>query len=45
MDSDQDNTVSVLLTLRFYVAAVVIFSCKVLKKRLKWTFFSSDEHR
>lgn len=45
VDSDQDNPVSVLLTLRFYVASVVIYSRKVLIEHLKWAFFCSDEHR
>lgn len=45
VDSDQDNPVSVILMLCLYVAAVVICSCKVLSKHLKWAFFCSDEHR
>lgn len=45
VDSDQDNSVSVILMLCLYVTAVVIYSCKVLSKHLKWAFFCSDEHR
>lgn len=45
VDSDQDNPVSVILTLRLYVDVVVNYSCKVLSKQLKWAFFCSDEHR